>query len=319
MRLRFCEPEGVRGRAVCHVRMVEVPDTPSCASGRALLDVCLRLCRYVRPWYARVRVDVSALKGRRRKTSRVALHCHMMCGDVSDCSGNAGRWNSVGQAQGLKGKVRSVLIWETIDLLLHSCALLSQAEGLTRCFSRSVAVLARPPRASSAQHCAVHARGMVARLLALVGAASGPWLARGGGQRGGEGATALERGAMVLPRFAGSLATPQELHEALLPAWESLVENRNAAGLVAPKDEGTPQAPMSQEETVMQHRRLQRGEADSARLLLVFGLVPSVSFVDDGMRAMLEADGVTDVGEDRVEQAGADGVRLWRPAPSKFY
>ncbi|CAK0873204.1 unnamed protein product [Prorocentrum cordatum] len=39
----------------------------------------------------------------------------------------------------------------------------------------------------------------------------------------------------TIPLIGGELTTPAKLHAALAPAWRSLVEQRNAAGLVAPK------------------------------------------------------------------------------------
>ncbi|CAE7391359.1 ANK1, partial [Symbiodinium sp. CCMP2456] len=87
--------------------------------------------------------------------------------------------------------------------------------------------------------------------------------------------------ALVLPVIE-SLAfnNPDDVHGALSPAWEVLVEQRNAAGLVPASEEGQPQKPMSREEAAFQYRRVQDGQVDSARLLLVFGLVPSARHLD---------------------------------------
>lgn len=89
-----------------------------------------------------------------------------------------------------------------------------------------------------------------------------------------------DAGALTIPVLSGELATPDQLHHALFPAWESLVEDRNNAGLVGPKEEGKPQPKMSKDETVFQYNRVQQGEVDSARLLLVFGMVPSTRHMD---------------------------------------
>ncbi|CAE7228025.1 ANK1 [Symbiodinium natans] len=87
--------------------------------------------------------------------------------------------------------------------------------------------------------------------------------------------------ALVLPAVEGvALTSPDEIHRALAPAWESLVEERNAAGLVPANQEGQPQPPMGREEAAFQYRRVQDGQVDSARLLLVFGLVPSARHLD---------------------------------------
>ncbi|CAK0809939.1 unnamed protein product, partial [Prorocentrum cordatum] len=80
---------------------------------------------------------------------------------------------------------------------------------------------------------------------------------------------ASDAGPPTIPLIGGELTTPAKLHAALAPAWRSLVEQRNAAGLVAPKEEGRPQPPMSEEETAFQFDRAQKGQSDSARLLLV--------------------------------------------------
>jgi len=83
------------------------------------------------------------------------------------------------------------------------------------------------------------------------------------------------------------LTTPAALHRALAPAWDSFVAQRHSAGLVGPKDEGKPQPPLSKEEAAMQFDRVQRGQVDSARLLLVFGMVPAAGYVDGQTQSML--------------------------------
>lgn len=92
---------------------------------------------------------------------------------------------------------------------------------------------------------------------------------------------ACEERGLVIPYISGDLTTPAQLHRALAPAWDAMVEERNNAGLVAPKDEGKPQPPLSEQETAFQFERVQKGQVDSARLLLVFGMVPSASHVDN--------------------------------------
>lgn len=79
-----------------------------------------------------------------------------------------------------------------------------------------------------------------------------------------------------------------QLHESLAPVWQNLVDDRNNAGLVGPKDEGKPQPPMSKEEVAFQYERVQKGEVDSARLLLVFGMVPSASYLDNATMDLFE-------------------------------
>ncbi|CAL1146769.1 unnamed protein product [Cladocopium goreaui] len=111
---------------------------------------------------------------------------------------------------------------------------------------------------------------------------------------------------MVIPRMkAQGLTTPAQIHRALAPAWKSLVEERNAAGLVAPKEEGQAQAPLGPEEAAFQYDRVQRGEVDSARLLLVFGMVPSARYLDDSTSRFL-----TEHDEGRNESRGELEVHL---------
>ncbi|CAE7339206.1 ANK3 [Symbiodinium microadriaticum] len=87
--------------------------------------------------------------------------------------------------------------------------------------------------------------------------------------------------ALVLPAIENvAFSNPDDVHRALSPAWEVLVEQRNAAGLVPASEEGQSQQPMSREEAAFQYRRVQDGQVDSARLLLVFGLVPSARHLD---------------------------------------
>ncbi|CAE7250568.1 ANK2 [Symbiodinium sp. CCMP2592] len=87
--------------------------------------------------------------------------------------------------------------------------------------------------------------------------------------------------ALVLPAIENfALSSPEDIHRALSPAWEVLVEQRNAAGLVPASQEGQPQQPMGRDEAAFQYRRVQDGQVDSARLLLVFGLVPSARHLD---------------------------------------
>lgn len=50
--------------------------------------------------------------------------------------------------------------------------------------------------------------------------------------------------------------------------------------MVEAKQEGKPQPPMEKEETAFQYDRVQHGQVDSARLLLVFGMVPATSYLD---------------------------------------
>eukprot|EP00439_Symbiodinium_sp_Y106_P046547 s5647_g5.t3 len=87
--------------------------------------------------------------------------------------------------------------------------------------------------------------------------------------------------ALVLPAIENfALSSPEDIHRALSPAWEVLVEQRNAAGLVPASQEGQPQQPMGRDEAAFQYRRVQDSQVDSARLLLVFGLVPSARHLD---------------------------------------
>ncbi|CAJ1368349.1 unnamed protein product [Effrenium voratum] len=102
--------------------------------------------------------------------------------------------------------------------------------------------------------------------------------------------TGEERG-LTIPRITGELATAGEIHVALEPAWKALVEDRNNKGLVPPKEEGQAQPPLGEAEAAFQYTRTQRGEVDSARLLLVFGLVPAArKHLDPGTLHLFEQD-----------------------------
>ncbi|CAE8681824.1 unnamed protein product [Polarella glacialis] len=122
-------------------------------------------------------------------------------------------------------------------------------------------------------------------------------------------------GELTIPVISGELASPDQIHRALEPAWRSLVEERNDAGLVGPKDEGKPQPPLSAEEAAFQYERVQKGEVDSARLLLVFGMVPSVRHVDNDTIGFLaeDRDRAIGNGDQAVERMDDED---WRHAPA---
>lgn len=125
------------------------------------------------------------------------------------------------------------------------------------------------------------------------------------------GCRCSDEGALTIPFISGELTTAEQVHQALLPAWQNLVENRNNAGLVEAKQEGKPQLPMSKEETAFQYKRVQQGQVDSARLLLVFGMVPSTSYIDKQTASMFmeEREGTDEVAA-AAEKGDADPSQL---------
>ena len=72
-----------------------------------------------------------------------------------------------------------------------------------------------------------------------------------------------------------AVATPADLLQTVKTEWDDLV-GHNDAGLVPAEQEGKPQPPLGEEEAWYQYQRTQSGEIDSARFLLVFGMVPSI-------------------------------------------
>eukprot|EP00931_Biecheleriopsis_adriatica_P117281 TRINITY_DN92816_c0_g1_i1.p1 TRINITY_DN92816_c0_g1~~TRINITY_DN92816_c0_g1_i1.p1 ORF type:complete len:713 (-),score=170.54 TRINITY_DN92816_c0_g1_i1:27-2165(-) len=102
---------------------------------------------------------------------------------------------------------------------------------------------------------------------------------------------------LLLPAInAGELTTPEKIYTALEPAWKTLVEERNNAGMVGPKEEGKPQAPLGKGEAGRLYQRVSQGQVDSARLLLVFGVVPSAGHMDEATKQALaqERDAASD-------------------------
>merc|ERR1712014_146047 len=62
---------------------------------------------------------------------------------------------------------------------------------------------------------------------------------------------------------------------------------------------------MSREETAFQFDRVQKGQADSARLLLVFGMVPSTGNIDEKTRELLMQEKVREEARRKVAEEGA--------------
>jgi ankyrin repeat protein len=72
-----------------------------------------------------------------------------------------------------------------------------------------------------------------------------------------------------------AVASPADLHLTVIDEWDAVVGN-NDNGLVPAKDQNKPQPPLGEEEAWYQYERTQSGNVDSARFLLVFGMVPSI-------------------------------------------
>lgn len=73
-----------------------------------------------------------------------------------------------------------------------------------------------------------------------------------------------------------AISDPTTLFAHVKETWDTVVKD-NQAGLVDPRAEGQQLAPLSQEEAWHHWKAGQEGVVDSGRLLLAFGMVPSVS------------------------------------------